>query len=101
MKRRSSTGQDPAAPPAMARACLAGRLWKGVYAFAPDGKPLVLAVVDDANNVIERGEAVSREAWQAALDAYWQHLRDLGFMIDHGGTPPAGGGARKITTPSA
>ena len=59
---------------------LVGKLWKGVYAVDADGRPLTLAIVDDAGHVIEQGETVSREAWKAVLKSYLSHLRELGLM---------------------
>ncbi len=67
-------------PPTVTDAVLFAKLWQGVYATGHDGKPLVLAIADAEGHIVESGEAVSRDVWIAALDAYWRHLRALGVM---------------------
>jgi hypothetical protein len=70
------------APPAALHPVLrlTGRLWQGVDVMDEDGKPLRLAVVDQAGKVVEEGDGLSRAVWKAVLNAYLEHLRELGLM---------------------
>jgi hypothetical protein len=81
-------------PPTVTGAVLFATVWKGVYATGHDGKPLTLAIADSDGHIIESGEAVSRDVWIAALDAYWQHLRALGVMREAAPAPAVGKPAR-------
>lgn len=87
MGRKARATAPPADEP-VERPVFAARLWKGVFPYGKDGKPLQLAVVDDEGHIVEQGDAVSGAAWDAALEVYWQHLRDLGVMRSYGATPP-------------
>jgi hypothetical protein len=69
-------------PPALVSASVVAELWCGVHPFGLDGKPLTLAIINDAGEVIEAGEVVTREVWWAALNSYWEHLRELGIMVE-------------------
>ncbi|MGF6957963.1 hypothetical protein [Paraburkholderia youngii] len=75
-------------PPTVVNAVLYAMCWKGVYAMGHDSRPLTLAIIDAAGNVVESGEAVSRDVWMRALDSYWQHLKEMGALRDYGSTPP-------------
>lgn len=86
MEKKMMTGEGDAPMPESPS--LVGKLYKGVYPLDPHGRMLQLAIVDEAGNIIRQGDAVSREAWKATLEAYWKHLQDLGVMRVH--TEPPG-----------
>lgn len=78
--KRSSSKFVP--PPVLTEASAVGVLWQGVQVFGLDGSPLRLVALDDAGEVKADGEALARELWFAALDSYWEHLRELGIMVE-------------------
>ena len=66
---------------------LTGTIWSGLTVTTRDGKPALLAIIDEAGNIIESGPAVARECWNVVLQVHRNYLQDKGHLIVHS-TPP-------------
>lgn len=47
---------------------------------ARDGKPLMLAIIDQDGNIIESGQAVAREARSVSINCYRNLLKGMGHL---------------------
>ncbi|QND86425.1 Uncharacterized protein ChrSV_4199 [Chromobacterium vaccinii] len=62
-------------------------IFEGLTIQTAEGKPALLAIVDEDGNIIETGEQVAKEAWNVAIASYKSFLIGEGHMRIHTSPP--------------
>ncbi|MEN3813299.1 hypothetical protein ABH309_17340 [Chromobacterium piscinae] len=69
------------------RASMSAVIFEGLTIQTAEGKPALLAIVDEDGNIIETGEQVAKEAWNVAIASYKNFLIGEGHMRIHTSPP--------------
>lgn len=63
-------------------------IFEGLSVTTPDGRPAMLAIVDENGQVVEAGNAVAQHTWNTVLGSYRNFLIGQGHIRVH--TKPPG-----------
>lgn len=61
-------------------AVMSAVIFEGLRVQTTDGRPAKLAIVDEAGNIVECGDAVAEEAWNVAIASYKNFLAGNGHL---------------------
>lgn len=73
--------------PVIPGAIISGNVSTGYRAAADDGRPLRLALVDEAGQVVAAGDAVAWGAWRVCVQVQEQFWQGHGHLIVHSSPP--------------
>lgn len=65
---------------ALEHAVMSAVIFEGLRVQTADGRPAKLAIIDEAGNVVECGDAVAQEAWNVASASYRNYLIGNGHL---------------------
>lgn len=72
----------------LAHAQISAVLHEGLTITLPDGRKGKLAIIDDAGNVVEAGDAVAGNTWNCVVDTVSNMLRGMGHLRTFTGPRP-------------
>lgn len=77
-------------PGTLERCAISANISTGFRVTTVDGRPARLAVIDDAGNIIEAGDAVAKVAWNVCITTQENFWEGQGHLIVHAGPPGSG-----------